>query len=378
MYSLADYGQMIAEPIRRRAYVEALEEAIRPGCTVLEIGTGPGIFALLAARLGAGKVIAIEPGESIELARQLVEIHGLSQRVELVQGLSTDVTLTERADVIVSDLRGVLPLYGAHLPAIVDARERLLAPGGQLIPREDSLWASLVTAEDAYRNLTGGWRDHGLDLDLTVPLEIATQSLAKLRATTEQCLVEPRRWAVLDYPTIDQPNVSGRLKWTVSDAGMAHGVAVWFDTRLSSRAGFSNAPGQPELIYGQLLLPFSSPVELAVGTTIELALSAVRVGEDYVWRWTTDFETLGGARTRFDQSTFHGLPISPQRLRKRAASHVPELSADGRIARFVLSEMDGETSLETIARRLRDAFPERFEHWRDALTRVGDLAELHA
>ena len=78
---------------------------------------------------------------------------------------------------------------------------------------------------------------------------------------------------------------------------------------------------------------------------------------------------------RFDQSTFFAEPLSGSKLKKRAASYVPELTTEGRIAAFALERMDGRSSLETIARELRAAFPSRFGSWRQALDLVGRLAD---
>lgn len=49
------------------AYVAGLRQAVTPGCTVIDLGAGPGLFALLACQFGAGHVWAIEPDPSIHL-----------------------------------------------------------------------------------------------------------------------------------------------------------------------------------------------------------------------------------------------------------------------------------------------------------------------
>ncbi len=131
MYSVAVYGEMMGDAVRMRAYAQALREAVRPGSVVLDIGTGTGIFAMLAARFGARRVYAIEPADAIQVARDIAAANGCADRIEFIQGLSTEVSLPERADVIVSDLRGVLPLYQRHLPSIVDARDAVADARGQ-------------------------------------------------------------------------------------------------------------------------------------------------------------------------------------------------------------------------------------------------------
>src|SRR6185436_18926126 len=118
MYRLREYGQMIADLGRTAAYAKALERRVTPDSVVVDIGTGTGIFALLAARLGARKVYAIDYG------RRIAAANGLSERIEFIQGFSTDVQLAEQADVIVSDIHGVLPAHDRSLFAIIDARDR--------------------------------------------------------------------------------------------------------------------------------------------------------------------------------------------------------------------------------------------------------------
>ena len=139
MYSISGYGQMITDDARMAAYSAALRQSVKPGCTVLDIGTGTGILALLACQYGAGSVYAIEPDNAIEVARKIASANGYSNRIHFIQKLSTEVKLPVKADVIISDLRGVLPLFQSHLPSIIDARERLLAPGGALIPQRDTI-----------------------------------------------------------------------------------------------------------------------------------------------------------------------------------------------------------------------------------------------
>ncbi len=99
------------------------------------------------------------------------------------------------------------------------------------------------------------------------------------------------------------------------------------------------------------------------------------MGNDYVWRWTTVIESGSGEITRFVQSTFYASPLSLPRLRKRSAGYAPELGEEGRVELFILERMDGGTTLETIARQLRSAYPSRFSSWRDALAQVADLAQ---
>jgi protein arginine N-methyltransferase 1 len=149
---------------------------------------------------------------------------------------------------------------------------------------------------------------------------------------------------------------------------------MWFNATLLDNIGFSNAPDQPELIYGNAFFPLRQPVELTAGDAIEVTLKANLVGEDYIWSWNTRVTSQGCAKADFRQSTFFGAPLSPERLGKRAASYEPALSEDGEVDKAALVLMAEGKRLESIAQELAARFPRRFSSWQDALSRVGELS----
>jgi protein arginine N-methyltransferase 1 len=317
MYDVADYGRMLADRRRMDAYAAALRAVVKPGCVVAEIGTGPGNLAVLACRLGARRVFAIEPNDVIQVARDIVEANGCADRVECMQALSTSVTLPERADVIVSDLRDVLPLFSQHIPSIVDARARLLAPGGVLVPRRDRVWASVVSAPDEYERHVNAWDGGPTGVNMAPARELAVNSWCKVRVAASQLLVAPSLWTTIDYATIEDTQAAGDIEWTAERRGRAHGLCLWFDTELAPGIGFSNAPGEPEYLYGHAFFPWPQPVDLEAGDRIAVQLRATLVHGDYVWQWNARVERQGDTLHRFTQSTFHGelFPV----LARRAA-----------------------------------------------------------
>ena len=251
-YSLASYGGMIEDRSRSTGYVPALRRAVQAGCTVLDLGAGTGFFALLACRYGAGRVYSAEPGDSIELARELAAANGCADRVVFIQDLSTRITLPEPVDVMIHDLHGVLPLFERYIPSIVDARRRHLAPAGVLIPRRDTLWAAVVAAPDLYQAHCGRpWTENDYDLNMHAVKRLAANTWRRASMKADQLLVEPQLWATLDYMSIEDPNVGGELSWSIPQSGTAHGLAVWFNALCLEDIGFSNAPGECDQLYGQ-------------------------------------------------------------------------------------------------------------------------------
>ena len=314
MYTLQDYGKMLADRVRMDAYLDALRRAVFPGCVVIDLGAGPGIFSLYACRWGARRVYAIEPDQSIQLARELPAANGFADQIVAIMKYSSKLTLPERADVIISDLRGVLPFFGKSIGSIIDARERLLSSGGILIPRRDALWAGIVSVPEVYRRKVEIWDQPGFDT--SAARNIAANTVFKIYPKTGDLLVAPVELGEIDYASVTTPRFAAHPSWRVERSGMAHGVCVWFATTLADGASFSNAPGLPETIYGAAFMPFTEPLGLESGDRVICEIKIDPCGDDYLWRWNTSFETAAGGRrcAGFSQSTFYATLVNPASL----------------------------------------------------------------
>jgi protein arginine N-methyltransferase 1 len=377
MYSLADYGSMVADRVRMEAYTEALKRSVHPGSVVVDLGAGAGIMSLLAVQLGAAKVYAIDPGEALEVGRAMARANGMQDRVEFFNACSEGVTLPERADVVVSDIRGVLPLFGDNFRALADARERFLKPGGIFIPQCDTLWAALVEDSAAHRDLTGGWESEVLDLSAGRRMVLNTWKRA--RFTPRQLVSEPVQWAQVDYRNLTSPHVTGNVHARIQRPGTAHGLCLWFDAVLLDGVGFSNAPGQPQAIYGQAFFPLLEPVAVECGDAVQVAIRADLVGGDQTWSWNTCIRSPGGSiKTDQKQSSFFGVPFSAGNLHRRADTFVPPSTEDATIDRAILDGFGSGCSLGQISVEIAALFPGRFPDWKAALNRVAALSVRYA
>src|SRR5713226_518773 len=376
MYSLDEFGDMIADEARFGAYAEAIARTVRPGDTVVDVGCGPGMFALLACRAGARRVYAIEAGEVVQFARSLAAANGFADRIEFLHGTSTQLILPERADVVISDVRGALPLFGEAVSALEDARKRFLAEGGAFIPLRDTLFAALVEAETFYTRITAPWGTNANGLDLSSSLPLVLNSIYKTRFNGEQLVSNREPWCVLDYANGAQGRVAATLELKARRNSVVHGLVLWFEAVLAEGIGFSGAPGNPETVYGHVFLPWLTPVDMAEGDTVSAELRADRVGGEYIWRWDTRVpESAARPAREFHQSTFLGATFSSAALRRRAAEFVPVLTEAGQAERWLLQAMDGQAPLQEIARSAVQHFPHIFPRWEEAFKRASELSE---
>jgi protein arginine N-methyltransferase 1 len=369
---------MIAEKVRMDAFAAALDKSVADDSVVLDLGCGTGIFTLIACRLGARRVFAVEKDDVIDVAKQVVVANGYADRVDFFEDFSTNIRLPEPADVIVSDIRGALPLYRLHVPTIIDARKRFLARGGVMIPQRDTLWVSVADVPELYRDRVTSWDDFGFDMSAARMLVANTWS--KQRIDSDALVAEPRVLGVLDYETIEDPNFSGEACCRVERTGNAHGLLVWFDTVLADGVGYSCGPGEPVVVYGSGFFPFEQPVPVTSGDRVSIRIAANLIDGDYVWRWETTVhdEAQTVEKASLSQSTVLGFPLSASRVERSSATYVPELNVRGRVAHVVLELIASGHSLGEIAEKVSRQFPEHFATGDDALRQATRLSREYA
>ncbi|WP_394848334.1 50S ribosomal protein L11 methyltransferase [Pendulispora brunnea] len=373
MYTVRDFGDMIADRVRMGAYEEALRQSVKPGSVVVDLGAATGIFTLLACRFGARKVYAIEPNAAIDVARALVRDNGFRDRVEIIPKMSTVAHLPEKADVIVSDVRGVLPTFMSSLATIIDARSRWLKPGGVLLPKRDELRAGVVEVPSLYESLLRPWgREYHYGFDASAGAAAVLSRWVAIRENEivePQLLTEPETWATIDYERVTEHGVRGRVALRAARAGTGHGLAVWFDATLLEGIHFSNRPGSSG-IHGRAFFPWPSAVALEEGTPIEVQLSAVPTEDDYVFSWNTK---IGGASPQEFRQTDFFAHLRMDELIRADDPRPRKLSPQGLHTLRALEWLHAGASRDEVAARLTEAFPEQFPSHEAALLAIRAL-----
>jgi ribosomal protein L11 methyltransferase len=103
-----------------RACLSALVDLARPGVTVLDMGSGSGILAIAAAKLGAERVWAVEDDPwAVETARANIDRNGVVGQVTLIEAAAIPGDLP-LVDVIVANIdaetiKRLAPMLASHL-----------------------------------------------------------------------------------------------------------------------------------------------------------------------------------------------------------------------------------------------------------------------
>jgi protein arginine N-methyltransferase 1 len=378
MYSVLDYGQMAACGVRMDAYKRAIAGAVKPGSIVVDIGAGTGILSLLAVRAGARRVHAIEPNPAVWLIPELAAENGCADRIEVHPTTSFEVELPERADVVISDLRGSLSLHGDHLATLRDAKERLLKPGGTLMPMRDRLFVAAVDGRAmtaTFERSAEGFLEHGFSARAAQSLfrhTVLGDWSSKIHASDVLTTAAP--WATIEYGAAP-PRLDEEVELTTTRLGTADGLALWFEATIADGIVFDTAPGMA-LVYSRTFLPFVEPLRLDEGDRLRVTLRADERGTRWAWD-THHLNAAGATKVRFRQSTFLGMPTSPSALLRASSSHAPSRSPRGDRVQQILNLMDGDHSVDEITEALRASSPASMT--RDALLEeVREAVERYA
>ncbi|NDJ60968.1 MAG: methyltransferase domain-containing protein [Chloroflexi bacterium] len=377
---------MIRDQVRTGAYVEALRRAVKPGDVVIDLGTGTGIFALIACQLGARHVYAVDPNPLVEVGKQIAAANGYSDRITFIRGIANRVQFPELADVVVGDLRGSHPLVASNLATYAALAQRL-KPGGIMIPQQDRVYAALIQAPARYaREVLQPWADNPYQLDMraALPLILNAALISGYNPARDEVILPSQLWGAIDYPTLgDHPGpvqFDRTLSWQVEAAGAAHFLYIWFETELYDGVGFSNAPESSERrpwVYGNVY-PLAQPLDLLPGQRVALTLKANLVGQVYVFQWATRLFADADAAVplqQFNQSTFFATLL--QDVHKRAAQFKPTLTPNGRVQAFILGEMArGEFTVAAIAQAAGRQFPDVLPDDMTALAEVARLSQI--
>ncbi len=282
---------MIENAPRMRAYAEAIAETVRPGARVVDLGAGTGVCTLLALRAGAAHVTAIDTNPAVKLVPRLCADNGFpAERITALVSDAQRVELSERADVLLADLRGVMPLYGKNLAIVHDAARRFLKPEGILVPAEDTLYAALVEAPETYRAATGPFGDRPLDFDMRSVLEATAVGFhhdRKAPMAASCVLSNAEAWATVRYREAPPDFYQRTLSLVPQRDGLCHGLALWFEARLTATVTLSSAPGN-DVVYARGFLPYFEPFPVRAGVPIGVRITARATKDDYIWAWTAE------------------------------------------------------------------------------------------
>jgi ribosomal protein L11 methyltransferase len=142
--------------------LEALEDAVQPGVKVLDLGTGSGILAIGAAKLGAAHILALDIDPiAVKVTQENIEQNEVAAKITAQQGsLENVITSARRFDLVVVNIlaRIIIMMCDQHLGDTVRPGGRALF-SGIILEQADDVEAALrkTGLEPTARRQEGDW-----------------------------------------------------------------------------------------------------------------------------------------------------------------------------------------------------------------------------
>jgi protein arginine N-methyltransferase 1 len=280
---------LIADRVRNAAFERALAAVIEKGVTtVADIGTGTGLVALMAAKLGAREVFLYEAAEVAGVAAKVLKANR-ARNCHLFACHSTEMVDPPQVDVVVSETLGNYPFEEHIIETLNDARRRFLKPGGKIIPRRLTQLVAPVVSDRIARELDA-W--DGAGFDLSVPKAMSLNNIY-VRSLAPNELLDAGRsaaaWDEIDFTLENKTSRKGEARWRLEAAATVFGFATWWRAELVPGVTLSTAPGDPPTHWEQLYFPLLAPIAAKAGETITVSLrsrTSSEHGTDVAWTAT--------------------------------------------------------------------------------------------
>jgi type III protein arginine methyltransferase len=257
---------MLHDHVRAEAYARRLERAVRPGMLVLDIGTGSGLLAMLAARAGAELVVACEQDPAVAmLAAENVRRNGYADRVRVIARHSRDLVVGEelprRADLLVSEIVDNQVLGEGVLDTVAYARAHLLEADAAAIPATGAIHVALGDADLGCHSAIDTVA--GLDLSAHNALRRARVRVRRESCTPATPAATLFRFDLTGRPVADSERASCTLH--ADHAARVTCILQWMSLDLGEGIELSSGPSSPSTAWTVMGYSLPSPVDLQAG-----------------------------------------------------------------------------------------------------------------
>lgn len=365
---------MLMDKIRVNAFQKAIFSKVKKGDIVVDIGTGTGILAFFALKAGAKKVYAVENTNTISIAQRLAHENGFSDRIEFMKGISKDVQIPERADLVMSETIGHLGCDEDIVRYFADARNRFLKPNGRIIPCWIRAYLVPVECRQLWNAHVGCWggRPYELGFD-TVRDYICKNRIITSGWNNMQQLGKPSALLKADL----NRDVSIPLEYTgqiaINKKGIFHGLVGFFVAGLTEKIAISTSLVLKSNSWQYNFFPHGQQIFVRPGDLIQYSLKMKPKPLGKQWQWIMKNVSIVRRNSDYkydvDVNTYDS---TIDRLR----DHKPCLDKYDKIQIRCLNLCTGKKSIDDIVRQLMKEYPKECYDYTAVFRRVANFLDF--
>ena len=264
---------------RNRAFGAALAALMPPGGIAVEVGTGSGLFAMMAVRAGARHVYSFELKPRVaEIARENIARNGLSDRITVIEKRAEDAVfgedIPEPGDLLIHEFTDPEFLFRDIDVFFPPMRRKLAKPDAPVLPQVFEARAVLCGDRRFTAPLRVPDRIEGFDVGAVNLLGHSAATLPRGGAL-ERPLCDPVVLASYDVTSGGRVGDGIReLAVGITADGEATGIVRWIAHRFPDGTLYENAPGLP-CYWSPMFWPLPAPRPVTAGETVRFAVQQV-------------------------------------------------------------------------------------------------------
>jgi len=292
--NLRRHEVMLADRVRLSSYRDAIARAVGPSDHVLDLGTGSGILALMAARNGAASVTAIDHSDFIETARQIARINN-EVKVDFIQINSRRFEPARRFDLLIHEQMGSDLFDENMVTNILDLKRRVLNPGGRVLPGKFEIFIEPLALKDDYQ-VPFIWKNDlwGVDfsfmesaeaLDRYRPADYLSRMAPDLAVAMHSLPFEPAPLFAFDLNSMNGEEDIPRkfeMKRVCRADGLIDGFCFYFKVVFDDHVSFDTAPSSRHTHWQNRLFR-TARTRLRAGSTLAYTVSMGSLMDASTW-----------------------------------------------------------------------------------------------
>ncbi len=287
---LYEHEKMLADAVRVDTYAQAIRRQIKPGDVVVDLGTGSGVLAMIAARQGA-TVYAIDHSDFIEVAEKIAR-HNKIDTIHFVRANSKSFTCPQKVDVILHEQIGDDLFNENMIENLLDLKRRMLKDGGRILPGRFELYLEPVSLKPEFRvPYLAEISVHGLRFDVDLP-ELETYRSTRYNrrpmenAGVDAFLSDPQPLLTVDLNTISDAD-GIPTTWTttrrITRPGQVDGLFQYFRVIFDDETAFDTSPQHTKTHWGNRLFRIPQR-QCQAGDTLTYTLTMQSLYQSHTWK----------------------------------------------------------------------------------------------
>jgi tetratricopeptide (TPR) repeat protein len=281
---------MLNDRARNDAFERAIARAAPGRRLALDIGTGSGLLAMMAARAGAERVVACEAIKPLaQVAARIVARNGYADRITVIAKRSTELVvgqdLPQPADLLISEILDAGLLGEGVMRTFRHATATLTTPDATIIPAGATVRGVLIECP-MLRRINPISEISGFDLsEFDVFRNPVAHQSFDISREPHRAMSDFFELASFDFRRLPAEEATRSVELQAAADGTVHAIAFWFDLHLDDAVTLSTAPGSDSRHWRQAIAFLDQDRPVRRGEMLRLAIG--HTDSHFYFRWLT-------------------------------------------------------------------------------------------